>query len=217
MELKLAQIEKLKEIAGQQIPEQDYQQQIDRWNEYQTILDEIENMIKDKKLDAAGVQLRKNIDTSLRREEMEREAARFRALFTIPVPTYFQARAEARRGLFGKKSRSVVTENAVQNAVQKQEEPKESADITFTCKPAIHIDEFQYMNRYIKNIPQINKDPIINLPHIEMTIPKAWIAQNSLLDVMNELNNPNISQDLIDMAKKRENTRVSGIGRGIFT
>lgn len=193
MELKLAQIEKLKEIASQQIPEQDYQQQIDRWNEYQTILDGIEKMILDKKLNAVGVSLRKNIETSLQREQTETELRRFGTVMYTPS-FYLQ-----------------------EPVYQKPEEPKESTDITFTCKPEIHIDEFQYMNRYIKNIPQINKDPIINLPHIEMTIPKAWIAQNSLLDVMNELNNPNISQDLVDMeAKQQHNIRTASLHTGVF-
>jgi len=59
--------------------------------------------------------------------------------------------------------------------------------IHFVCKPALHIDEFAYMNKAIKGIRKVQRDPVVNLPPIEMSIPRRWLVQQGLLDFMTSL------------------------------
>ncbi|HEX2615164.1 MAG TPA: hypothetical protein VHL10_06705, partial [Nitrososphaera sp.] len=56
-----------------------------------------------------------------------------------------------------------------------------------TCRPALHVDEYAYMNKAIKGIRKVRRDPVVKLPPLEMSIPRAWLAQQGMLDFMESL------------------------------
>lgn len=59
--------------------------------------------------------------------------------------------------------------------------------IKFTCRPELHIEEYAYMNKAIKGIPKVQRDPVVKLPPIEMSIQRSWLAQQGMLSFMESL------------------------------
>jgi hypothetical protein len=43
------------------------------------------------------------------------------------------------------------------------------------------------MNKAIKGIRKVRRDPVVKLPPLEMSIPRAWLAQQGMLDFMESL------------------------------
>jgi hypothetical protein len=59
--------------------------------------------------------------------------------------------------------------------------------IHFKCRPILHIDEYAYMNKAISRIPKAQRDPIVALPKLQMSIPRSWLAQQGMLEFMESL------------------------------
>ena len=166
-------------IARQkEIPVVDYTQQIIRWNSYQQVLDDIDK----KCIKTNGdVWLKRNIRHNAK--FLDETAAGFLiaaglfALIMVGVAT-------ASNNFYGVVGAAIAITIVGWQAFIRLHPP---SLIHFVCKPALHIDEFAYMNKAIKGIRKVQRDPVVNLPPIEMSIPRRWLVQQGLLDFMTSL------------------------------
>ena len=156
----------------------DYSQQIMRWNSYQQVLDDIDKKCAKTHGD---VQLRRNIRHNAK--ILDETTAGFliaAGLFALVMAGV----ATANNNFYGVVGAAVALALVGWQAFIRLHPP---SLIHFVCKPALHIDEFAYMNRAIKGIRKVQRDPVVNLPPVEMSIPRRWLAQQGLLDFMTSL------------------------------
>ncbi|HEX2557774.1 MAG TPA: hypothetical protein VHK86_05590 [Nitrososphaera sp.] len=160
------------------VPAVDYNQQIERWNSYQHMLDEIDGECGKTKGD---VQLRRNIKHNAK--ILDETATGFLSvigLFALVI------------GGVGIASNNLYAVLGVAIALalvgwQTFIRLRPPSLIHFTCRPALHVDEYAYMNKAIKGIRKVRRDPVVKLPPLEMSIPRAWLAQQGMLDFMESL------------------------------
>ena len=167
----------LKTIASQRVANIDYEQQIERWNQYQELLDKL-----DKKCSRqAGVRLSRNVKHNVKTfTEMAVAALGFLATISLMSlagsytmnSTYGIIGSAIALGFIGWQSFIRVHHPSI---------------INFRCSPILHIDEFAYMRQAIKGIPPVEHDPIVRLPAVEMAIPRRWLGQQGMLKFMESL------------------------------
>jgi hypothetical protein len=68
--------------------------------------------------------------------------------------------------------------------------------IKASCKPVLHINELEYAHKIIAGLPRIQKDPEVKLPELSIEVPRQWLAQESLLAVMNSLSDISLPEQL---------------------
>lgn len=170
-------LHQLQSVTKQRIDQIDYQQQIERWNRYQELLDEI-----DKRCGRdAGVRLSRNVKHNFKVFTDASSAA----LAIIGVTGLM-----AMLGAFSNDSLYYVVGSLVAlgfvgwQALIRLHHP---SMIHFKCSPVLHIDEFAYMRQAIKAIPPAQHDPKVRLSVLEMSIPRAWLAQQGMLKFMETL------------------------------
>ena len=167
----------LKAVAGQRVADMDYEQQIDRWNQYQELLDSIDK----KCVRQAGVRLSRNVKHNVKTfTETTTGALGFIALIAL-MSIWGSLMINSTYGL-------IVSAIALgyigwQSFIRLHH----PSMINFRCSPALHIDEFAYMRQAIKGIPEVGHDPIVRLPVLEMAIPRAWLGQQGMLKFMESL------------------------------
>ena len=167
----------LKALAGQRVADKDYEQQIDRWNQYQELLDSIDK----KCVRQAGVRLSRNVKHNIKTfTETTTGALGFIALIAL-MSIWGSLMINSIYGL-------IVSAIALgyigwQSFIRLHH----PSMINFRCSPALHIDEFAYMRQAIKGIPEVGHDPIVRLPVLEMAIPRAWLGQQGMLKFMESL------------------------------
>lgn len=188
-----AQFTQLEQIAKREIPKEDYQQQIDRWNEYQTVLDSIEEQMQDKR----GVALAKNVHSNM--ENMDAFDHMLTIMFSFMGGVFLTALmgsviADIIHSPLGYLAGVPAFAISVYYLAVNPNLPRKT--LKFSCKPILHIDELTYMNNFIKGIPQREKDPDVKLPVVRMEIPRKWIAQQSMLDVMDQLGKIKLPENL---------------------
>jgi hypothetical protein len=168
----------LRALASQRVADIDYEQQIDRWNQYQELLDRIDK----KCVRQAGVRLSRNVRHNVKTfTETTTGILAFIGLIAIMSiwgsllisSVYGSIVSAIALGFIGWQSFIRVHHPSI---------------INFSCSPVLHIDEFAYMRQAIKGIPEVEHDPIIRLPVLEMAIPRAWLGQQSILKFMESLN-----------------------------
>jgi hypothetical protein len=168
----------LKAVASQRIADIDYQQQIDRWNKYQELLDKV-----DKKCGRrAGVRLSRNVKHNVKTFSDTVSAALGIIALTALVSLSGSLTINSIYGIIG----SAIALGFIgwQSFIRLHH----PSVINFRCSPVLHIDEFAYMRQAIKGIPAVEHDPIVRLPVIEMDIPRAWLGQQGMLKFMESLN-----------------------------
>jgi hypothetical protein len=175
----------LKAVASQRIADIDYQQQIDRWNKYQELLDKV-----DKKCGRrAGVRLSRNVKHNVKTFSDTVSAALGIIALTALVSLSGSLTINSIYGIIG----SAIALGFIgwQSFIRLHH----PSVINFRCSPVLHIDEFAYMRQAIKGIPAVEHDPIVRLPVIEMDIPRVWLGQQGMLKFMESLNDIKLDDD----------------------
>jgi hypothetical protein len=168
----------LRALANHRVDDIDYEQQIERWNQYQELLDKI-----DKKCSReAGVRLSRNVKHNVKTfTETTTAALGFIAMIALMSLASLYT-INSVYGIFG----SAIALGFIgwQSFIRLHH----PSIINFRCSPVLHIDEFAYMRQAIKGIPAVEHDPIVRLPAVEMAIPRAWLGQQGMLKFMESLN-----------------------------
>jgi hypothetical protein len=160
------------------IPAVDYNQKIDQWNSYQALLDKIDGKCS---LTKGDVQLRRNIKHNAK--IFDYTTAAFLS-FTGLVALFMYLEGITSNNTYLVIASLVPLALVGWQAFIRLHPP---SFVHFTCRPALHIDEYTFMNKTIKGISKVRRDPVVNLPPLEMSIPRAWLAQQSMLDFMQSL------------------------------
>ena len=167
----------LKAVASQGVADIDYEQQIDRWNKYQELLDKI-----DKKCGRqVGVRLARNVKHNVKVFTDTTTAALSIIALTALMSIWGSYTINSLYGIIG----SAIALGFIgwQSFIRLHH----PSIINFRCSPVLHIDEFAYMRQAIKGIPAVEHDPIVRLPVLEMDIPRAWLGQQGMLKFMESL------------------------------
>ncbi|MEP0824546.1 MAG: hypothetical protein HRF40_03595 [Nitrososphaera sp.] len=170
-------LHELQTVTEQKVEELDYEQQIDRWNRYQQLLDKIE-----KKCDTnTGVRLARNVWHNFKLFTATSSAVLavvgITGLMALLGAYTLDNAYYAAGGLF-------ALGVAAWQAFIRLHHP---SAIHFKCSPVLHIDEFAYIRHAIKSIPPIENDPVVRLPVLEMSVSRAWLAQHGMLKLMQNL------------------------------
>jgi hypothetical protein len=172
-------------VANQRIANIDYDQQIERWNQYQELLDKI-----DKKCSReAGVRLSRNVKHNVKTfTETSIAALGFIGLTALMslVGSYTM------NSIYGIVGSAVALGYVGWQSFIRLHHP---SIINFRCSPVLHIDEFAYMRQAIRGIPAVEHDPIVRLPEVEMDIPRAWLGQQGILKFMESLGDLKLEDD----------------------
>jgi hypothetical protein len=189
-------IQTLEKTAASAVPESDYQQQIDRWNRYQAILDQVQKILET----VPYANLRRNIRTSVRNYEFYALPLNF-GLGLTAILAFMLGMVALNRGYIDASTTDTLFAvsggilayltyyNLSRLGVIK---PKM---ISLSCKPEISIDEMRYAREIIKEIPERKIDPLVRLPALEMEIPRSWISQQAMLDVMEKVSRVNLGNE----------------------
>jgi hypothetical protein len=167
----------LKAVANQRVDDIDYEQQIERWNQYQELLDKI-----DKKCGRqAGVRLSRNVKHNVKTfTEMAVAALGFLAMISLMS----LAGSYTMNSVYGIIGSAIALGFIGWQSFIRVHHP---SIINFRCSPILHIDEFAYMRQAIKGIPPVEHDPIVRLPAVQMAIPRRWLGQQGMLKFMESL------------------------------
>ena len=170
-------LRQLQSITEQRVDQIDYQQQIERWNRYQELLDKIEKRCGRH----AGVKLARNVKHNFKVFTDVSSAA----LAVIAVTGLMALLGALTIDSIYYAAGSIVALGFVGwQALIRLHHP---SIIHFKCSPVLHIDEFAYMRQAIKAIPPAENDPIVRLPVLEMSISRVWLAQQGMLQLMESL------------------------------
>ena len=178
-------LHQLKAIANDPVADIDYEQQIERWNKYQGLLDKI-----DKKCDRrVGVRLARNVKHNVKTFTDTATAALAIIALTSLMSVWGSYTINSLYGIVG----SAIALGFIgwQSFIRLHH----PSIIHFKCSPVLHIDEFAYMRQAIKGIPAVEHDPIVRLPVIEMDIPRAWLGQQGMLKFMESLSDINLEDE----------------------
>jgi hypothetical protein len=178
-------LHQLKAIANDPVADIDYEQQIERWNKYQGLLDKI-----DKKCDRrVGVRLARNVKHNVKTFTDTATAALAIIALTSLMSVWGSYTINSLYGIVG----SAIALGFIgwQSFIRLHH----PSIIHFKCSPVLHIDEFAYMRQAIRGIPAVEHDPIVRLPVIEMDIPRAWLGQQGMLRFMESLSDINLEDE----------------------
>lgn len=167
----------LEAVASQRVADIDYEEQIDRWNRYQELLDKI-----DKKCGRrVGVRLARNAKHNVKIFTDTTTAVLSIITLTALMSMWESYTTNSLIGMIG--SAMAMGFVGWQSFIRLHHPPL----IKFRCSPVMHIDEFAYMSQTIKGIPAVEHDPIVRLPVLEMRIPRAWLGQQGMIKFMESL------------------------------
>jgi hypothetical protein len=170
-------LQQLKAVANNRVADIDYEQQIDRWNKYQELLDKI-----DKKCGRrVGVRLARNVKHNVKTFTDTATAALAIVALTSLMSIWGSYTINSLYGILG--SAIALSFIGWQSFIRL----RHPSIIHFKCSPVLHIDEFAYMRQAIKGIPPVEHDPLVRLASIEMRIPRAWLGQQGMLKFMESL------------------------------
>jgi hypothetical protein len=167
----------LKAVATQRVADIDYEQQIARWNEYQELLDKINKKCSRE----AGVRLSRNVKHNVKTFTETSIAA---LVFFAMIALMSLAGSYMMNNIYGIFGSAIALGFVGWQSFIRLHHP---SIINFRCSPVLHIDEFAYMRQAIKGIPAVEHDPIVRLPMLNMTIPRAWLGQQGMLKFMESL------------------------------
>ena len=185
----------LKGVASQRVAVIDYERQIDRWNQYQELLDKI-----DKKCSRqVGISLSRNVKHNVKT---------FTAMTTLALGFIALIALMSMWGSFTINSVYGIIGSAIALGFigwQSFTRLHNQSVINFRCSAVLHIDEFAYMRQAIKGVPSVEHDPIVRLPVLEMDIPRAWLGQQGMLKFMESLSDLKLEDD---EGKRGETERI---------
>ena len=184
----------LKAVASQRITDVDYEQQIERWNQYQELLEKIDKKCSRR----AGVRLSRNVKHNVKTFTDATTAALGIIALTAIMSMWGSITINSMYGIIG--SAMALGFIGWQSFIRLHH----PSIINFICSPVLHIDEFAYMRQAIKGIPAVEHDPIVRLPVMEMDIPRAWLGQQGMLKFMESLSDLKLE----DKGKSGETERI---------
>jgi hypothetical protein len=177
-------LQQLEGVTNQRVDEIDYHQQIERWNRYQDLLDEVDKRCSRD----IGVRLVRNVRHNVKVfSDISVAGLSIIALIaSISLGGSFSINSIP--GIVG----SIAALGFIGwQILIRLHHP---SIIHFKCSPVLHIDEFAYMRQAIKAIPTPEHDPIVRLPVLEMSIPRIWLAQQGMLRIMESLSDINLDK-----------------------
>lgn len=162
----------------------DYDAQIDRWNEYQTVLDRI-----DKKCRHTGreVELKRRVKHNMLTWDAGRDAPIFTAL-ACASPILIGVGLIANNWFLTGSGLGLIG-LGVRHTLLRTIHPK---TLVFECKPELHFDEMITVRKMVKGFPEVQKDPVVKLPSIKMKIPRKYFAQKGMLKFMEGVQDINL-------------------------
>ena len=168
----------LKAVASQKVADMDYEQQIDRWNKYQELLDKVDKKCSRR----AGVKLSRNVRHNVKTFTDTVIASLAIIALTALVSLSGSFTIHSIYGVIV----SVIALGFIgwQSFIRLHH----PSIINFRCSPVLHIDEFAYMRQAIRGIPPVEHDPTVRLPLLEMHLPRVWLGQQGMLKFMESLN-----------------------------
>jgi hypothetical protein len=175
----------LKAVASQKVADIDYEQQIDRWNKYQELLDKVDKKCSRR----AGVRLSRNVKHNVNMFTDTVIAALGIIALTALMSMWGSFTTNSLYGIIG----SLIALGFI--GWQSFIRLRHPSIINFRCSPVLNIDEFAYMRHAIKGIPAVEHDPIVRLPVVEMDIPRAWLGQQGMLKFMESLSDLKLEDD----------------------
>lgn len=186
----------LRETARQhkQIPKEDYIQQIDRWNEYQKLLDKLQTKTRYNPEVTLKTNVKTNMKTWSERSLVFVCCCMIMALSTLVVG--LMSRNFVVLGI-GAAATIWVSREVYDRLLPPQ-------NITFRTSPKLHFDELQTARRMVRGIPSMHKDPVVRLPALYMSIPRRWFGQQGIIEFMKGLDDLDweITDKLKDEKKK---------------
>jgi hypothetical protein len=186
----------LKNVANQRLAKVDYEQQIDRWNKYQELLDKVDKKCSRR----TGVRLSRNVRHNVKTFTDTVTAALGTIALTALVSLSGALTINSTYGIIG----SAITLGFI--GWQVFIRLHHPSIINFRCSPLLHIDEFAYMRQAIKGIPPVEHDPIVRLPVLQMDIPRAWLGQQAMLKFMESLNDLKLEDNDGDNGEQKKGT-----------
>ncbi len=175
----------LETIASQRVADTDYEQQIERWNQYQELLDKVEK----KCTRQSGVRISRNIKHNVKTFT---ETAVAGLGFIALISSMSLVGSYTMNSIYGIIGSAIALGFIGWQSFIRVHHP---SIINFKCSPILHIDEFAYMRQAIKAIPSVEHDPIVKLPAVEMAIPRTWLGQQSMLKFMESLSNLGLEKE----------------------
>ena len=175
----------LKAVASQKVADIDYEQQIDRWNKYQELLDKVDKKCSRR----TGVRLSRNVKHNVNTFTDTVIAALGIIALTALVSLSGSFTINSIYGIIGS---AIALGFVGWQCFIRLHHP---SIINFRCSPVLHIDEFAYMRQTIKGIPAVEHDPIVRLPLLEMDIPRGWLGQQNMLKFMESLDELKLEDD----------------------
>jgi hypothetical protein len=175
----------LEAVTAQKVADIDYERQIERWNQYQELLDKIEKKCGIQ----AGVRLSRNVKHNVKTfDETTVGALGFIALIAL-MSIWGSHTINSTYGMIA--SAIALSYVGWQSFIRVHH----PSVINFRCCPVLHIDEFAYMRQAIKGIPPVEHDPIVRLPVLEMAISRTWLGQQGILKFMESLSDLKLNED----------------------
>lgn len=181
-------IEELQKVAAENVPKEDYQQQVDRWNRYQTLLGKVEQQCQ-----LQNFRFSRNINSSYR-ERRILNVKRGAAIGFIAMAAMFiysgltmsavDVSIETVKGIIGQGG---IVGLGAAVILLISEVGKLPETIKFECKPKMFIDDLYYIQRFVHGFAREQHDPEVKLPALTMELPQAWIKQQSLLTAMDSM------------------------------
>lgn len=207
-------VNKLQEVTQQRV--EDYRGQIDRWNKYQDVLTQIRNKVG--QMNGVHLESNVKYNVPIYDQNTEKIIAAMTAIglvsagmtmfFTLAYANWIEAVwngdiytihkieiyntiALSAFGIF------VLTIGyAVQYFARREfKEQLTPYTLVFKVAPKLHINELQHAKTEIKGLPiersidiQFVLDPIIKLPPLTMKIPRKWLGQEAVREVMSKMN-----------------------------
>lgn len=169
----LALVAEQKEIARE-----DYGGQIEKWNAYQNMLDKVEEKCMKTNGD---VILKRNIKHNVKILH-DTEVALLSTFGLIALLILSGGSIE--HNIYAILGSTIALGIVAWQTFIRLRPP---TVVRFTCRPALHVEEYAYMNKAIKGIPKVQRDPVVKLPQIDMQIPRSWLAQQGMLKFMESL------------------------------
>ena len=182
-------LQDLKKIADREVPAEDHQQQVDRWNEYMEALFKVQAQCQ-----VLNLRFRRTIKTSYSARRMRnfKYAGGIAALvgaltflgatlISLTSPDPVPILGIAAPSIFAFFYSAFIVGAITMNMGKLPEK------LQFTVKATIRYDELFYVQRFIRGMQRERKDPVITLPTLTMEIPHAWAKQQSLLKIMDAM------------------------------
>ena len=195
VEEQLPLIKELKTIIDQKVPDEDYQQQVDRWNHYREALYKVQMQCQ-----ILDLRFRQKMVTSYseRRMRNTRKIGAVAAvvaalvvmgmsLFSMTLPKFIPLNSIAVTGCF------VFVYAVALGIFTMLNSGKLPEKVKFSVSASIRYDEQFYVQRFLRGMQRERKDPKIDLPPLTMEIPQTWLKQQALLKIMGTMNEAKLS------------------------